>query len=281
MNIAEAIRTADERLRIAGVDEHHREAASLLAHIIGREAVFLIAHPEYELTGAVACAFDEVVARRERREPFHYIVGRKESYGLEFEVASGVLIPRPETEILVEDAIESLSALADPDLFEIGVGSGCISVSILVNVPNGLAVAVDISGEALSIAGRNAARHGVADRLELRKGDVYEGLEGAFDLIVSNPPYIPDGDLASLQAEVGGFEPHGALFGGGDGLDIVRRIVSGAPRFLKPGGGLLIEIGFGQAESVKDMFEAGVWEDVDFLPDMQRIPRIAKARSRS
>ena len=281
MNIAEAIELGGERLRNAGVDEHRREASSLLVYVIGKEAVFLIAHPEYALTGQEAEAFNEVIGRRANREPFHYIVGHKEFYGLDFEISPGVLIPRPETEILVEDAISIISGSVDPAFFEIGVGSGCISVSILHHAKGAHADGVDISGDALTVAAKNAIRQGVADRLTLRRADVYENLTGSFDLIVSNPPYIPNDDLASLQAEVGQFEPHAALFGGDDGLDVVRRIVRGAPEFLKPRGYLLIEIGFGQAESVKGMFDATIWEGVEFLHDMQRIPRIAKARSRS
>lgn len=281
MNIAAAIKMAGERLSNAGIDEHRREASSLLAHVIGRELVFLIAHPEYELTGSEASSFNEAVGRRASREPFQYIVGHKEFYGLDFEVSSGVLIPRPETEILVEDAISIISGSVDPTFFEIGVGSGCISVSILHQAKGAHADGVDISGDALTVAAKNAIRQGVADRLTLRRADVYENLTGSFDLIVSNPPYIPNDDLASLQAEVGQFEPHAALFGGDDGLDVVRRIVRGAPEFLKPRGYLLIEIGFGQAESVKSMFDPTIWEGVEFLHDMQRIPRIAKARSRS
>lgn len=278
MKIFEAIGSAAIRYRDAGIANERREASSLLAFVLGREDVFIIAHPEYELTENEAAAFEYVVRRRALHEPFHYIVGRKEFYGLEFEVVPGVLIPRPETEILVEAAISILSGSESPVFYEIGVGSGCISVSILHNVNTARAVGVDVSDMALSVTARNADRHGVAGRLTLRKADVFDALDGAFDLIVSNPPYLEDGDLESLQAEVGGFEPHTALFGGRDGLDIVRRIVAGAPEFLKPHGFLLIEIGFGQAGSVKELFDAAVWESVEFLPDLQGIPRIVMAR---
>lgn len=280
MNISDAIEFAAETLRNAGVGEPRREASSLLRFVLKKEAIFLIAHREYELTGEESVRFAEIIARRELREPFQYITGRKDFYGLEFEVSPGVLIPRPETEILVEDSIKIAAEIPGPHILEIGVGSGCISVSILHNLKNARAVAVDISDDALALTARNAERHDVSDRLTLRKGDVYEGLEGVFDLIVSNPPYIPDGHLESLQAEVGRFEPHTALFGGDDGLAIVRCIVDGAPSFLKPCGFILIEIGFGQSASVKDMFNALVWEDVEFLSDLQKISRIAKARLR-
>ena len=280
MNIFAAIDSAAIRFRDAGIANERREASSLLAFVLGREDVFMIAHPEYELSKSEAAAFENVVKRRALREPFHYIVGRKEFYGLEFEVAPGVLIPRPETEILVEAATSIMSGTESPAFYEIGVGSGCISVSILQNVNTARAVSVDISETALSVTARNADRHGVAGRLTLRKADVFEALFGAFDLIVSNPPYIEDGDLESLQTEVGGFEPHTALFGGRDGLDIIKRIVAEAPEFLKSHGFLLIEIGFGQAGSVKELFAAAVWESVEFLPDLQGISRIVKARMR-
>ena len=278
MNISEAIGFAAVRLRDAGIANERREASSLLAFVLGREDVFLIAHPEYELAENEAAAFEKVVSRRALREPFHYIVGRKEFYELEFEVAPGVLIPRPETEILVEAAISIISGTESPVFYEIGVGSGCISISILHNVNTAAAVGVDISDTALSITAKNADRHGVGDRLTLRQADVFDGLSGAFDLMVSNPPYIEDGDFESLQAEVGGFEPHTALLGGPDGLSIVRRIVADASSFLKPHGFLLIEIGYGQAESVKELFDVDMWESVEFLPDLQGISRIVKAR---
>ncbi|HQZ96466.1 MAG TPA: peptide chain release factor N(5)-glutamine methyltransferase [Pyrinomonadaceae bacterium] len=277
-NIADSVARASAKLQDAGIDDARREASSLMAFAIGKTSAFIFAHPEYELTEAESKAFDSAVERREAREPFHYIVGRKEFYGLDFTVAPGVLIPRPETELLVEDAINILGELPNPRFVEIGVGSGCISVSILHNSPRATAVAVDISEPALGIARKNAEFYNVADRLALHHGDVYQGVEGEFDLIVSNPPYIPDSDLTTLQTEVGSFEPHSALFGGDDGLYIVRRIVADAPKFLKKGGHILIEIGFGQARSVKELFDVAIWCEIDFIRDLQGIERIAKAR---
>ena len=278
MNISAAINSAADTLDKAGITEHRREAASLLAFVLNREPVFLIAHPEYELNIAESKVFAEAVSRRASREPFQYITGHQEFYGLDFEVGPGVLIPRPETEILVENAISILSDYEDPKFFEIGVGSGCISVSILHNVQKAFADGVDISNIALSVAKRNAATHHVEERLKLREADAFDNLTGKFDLIVSNPPYIPTGDLGSLQSEVGLFEPHSALFAGADGLDIVRRIVAGAPQFLNPKGFLLIEIGFGQSESVKELYDDSIWESINYLADQQNILRVVKAR---
>ncbi|CAN5410183.1 peptide chain release factor N(5)-glutamine methyltransferase [soil metagenome] len=281
MNITEAIAAAAARLEKSGVAEHRREASSLLRFVLDKDQTFLIAHPEYVLSESEESEFNVVIERRAGREPYHYIVGTREFYGLDFEVSPGVLIPRPETEILVEDAIAFCSNIDDPSIFEIGVGSGCISISLLYNLKNANGIAVDISSSALEIAAKNARRHGVFDRLKLCESSLFDNLEGRFDLIVSNPPYIPDSDLDGLQKEVVQYEPHSALFGGADGLGIVRQIVAGAPDFLKPGGRLLIEIGFGQAEAVEKMFDTEIWSSVDFLLDFQGISRVARADLRT
>ena len=278
MTIFNALNLATELLSSSNIAEPRREASSLLTFVLKKEAVFLFAHPEYELTDDESIRFEEVLRRRTLREPFQYITGSKEFYGLEFEVEPGVLIPRPETEILVEEAIAILSKQQGSRFYEIGVGSGCIAVSILHAVPNAQAVGVDISTKALALAARNAERHHVADRLMLEDANLFEGLSGEFDLIVSNPPYIPDGHLESLQAEVGRFEPHTALFGGTDGLSIIKRIVNGAPQFLKPEGFLLIEIGFGQAAGVRNLFDLSIWKTVEFLPDHQGISRVVRCQ---
>jgi len=277
MTIAEALFIGSERLRLADIDESRREAASLLAFVLAKTAVFLIAHPEYVLTDEDQARYQDILRRRSGREPFHYIIGRKEFYGLDFHVEPGVLIPRPETELLVESVVRTLGPMTHPKFLEIGVGSGCISVSVLFNLPTANAVAVDLSERAISVSAANAHRHHVGDRLRLIRGDIFDGVSENFDLIVSNPPYIPDLDLASLQPEVSKFEPHEALFGGQDGLSIIRRIINGAPRFLKPGGSITLEIGFGQADAVAEMFRQSVWSNADFIQDLQGINRIVTA----
>jgi len=277
MNIASAIDFGCGALDEAGITAPRREAASLLCYILNKNAAFLIAHPEYELTADRSLLFKSVVRRRALREPFQYIVGRQEFYGLAFEVRPAVLIPRPETEILVETAINFLSRFEHPRFFEIGVGSGCISISILYTLQKASGVGVDISEQALESAAQNARKHGVTDRLILREANLFDGLGESFDLIVSNPPYIPDADIASLQPEVVDFEPRTALAGGIDGLSIIERIVDNAPSHIRTGGGLIIEIGFGQAALVRGFYDPGVWSGVEFLPDLQGIPRIVKA----
>jgi release factor glutamine methyltransferase len=286
MNVADALLSASTLLDDAGVADPRREAASLLALALGKPNTFLIAHPEYELTQDQAVLFNSHVARREKREPFQYIALKQEFYGLDFEVTPAVLIPRPETEILVEEAIRELNRLEKLDeineltFCEIGVGSGCISVSILLKVPPATAVATDISAAAIDVARRNAEVHGVADRLLLQQGDLFAEVDQKFDMIVSNPPYVPDGDLTDMQLEVRDFEPHNALFAGRDGLDIVRRIIDDAPKCLNHDGLLLMEIGIGHAHILRGHFVPSIWNEPEFLSDLQHIERTLKVRLR-
>jgi release factor glutamine methyltransferase len=277
MKIGDGLIDAASRLNSSGVTEPRREASSLLALALQKPKAFLIAHPEYKLTDEEQRTYESVVARREKREPFQYITGRQEFWGLEFEVAPGVLIPRPETELLVEAAVEHLKGYDALTFAEAGIGSGCISVSILRTLPNVSAIATDISQAAIDIAEKNAARHGVADRLEIRKTDLLEGLVGPFELIVSNPPYIPDGDIDSLQPEVRDFEPRGALAGGSDGLDIIRRLVRDSGHILNVRGVLMMEIGAGQATAVASLFDSREWGSPEFRYDLQAIPRVVIA----
>lgn len=277
--LAEILREAGDRLEESGVADARREAASLLEFALSRNKTFLYAHPEYELSTAEESRYRTYFERRAAREPFQYIVGRQEFYGLEFEVTPEVLIPRPETEMLVGRAIDALSGMDSPRFCEVGVGSGCIAVSILFHVPKANATGLDISAGALQIAGRNAENHGVADRMELRQSDVFSALRGQkFDLVVSNPPYVRAADVVGLQPEVRDFEPHAALTDGSDGVSIIRQIIEGAPEFLKPGGGLFIEIGFDQGYEVGKMLRSNVWEYAEIVPDFQGIPRMAAAR---
>ena len=279
MKIGNAVRAIAEILEVQNVPEPLREASILICLAIKKDKAFLIAHPEYELRVDERSLLQDFANRRANREPYQYIAGHQEFYGLEFEVTPDVLIPRPETEILVERAIRSLTERPGSSTFlEVGVGSGCIAVSILASVSNSIAAAVDISDKALAVAGRNASKRGVSERLRLFVSDVYTNVEQRnFDLIVSNPPYVPNADLETLQPEVRNFEPYASLSDGGNGLSIVEKLIRGATNFLKPGGELLIEIGFDQSPRVENMFDARLWETVEFLPDLQGIPRIAHA----
>jgi release factor glutamine methyltransferase len=278
MNVDEALKDAAQRLEIAGLEQPRREAASLLTFTLGKPQAFLIAHSEYVLSDDEERSFGFILARREAREPFQYITGKQEFWGLEFEVAPGVLIPRPETEVLVEAAIEHLRRIRSPGFVEVGAGSGCISVSLLHSVPDATAIATDISATALEIAGRNAARHQVAQRLELLRGNLLGRTTAAVTtLVVSNPPYIPQKDIAGLQPEVRDYEPTEALVGGIDGLDFIRQLVRESSHILPPGGVLMMEIGAGQAAAVAALFDSDEWGSPEFREDLQAIPRVVIA----
>jgi release factor glutamine methyltransferase len=277
--LSEKLDEADAILRDGGVVDPRREAASLLALAIKRDKAFLIAHPEYLLDPAEASVIDGFVRRRASHEPFQYISGVQEFYGLEFDVTPDVLIPRPETEMVVERALELIGDHGFTSFCEVGIGSGCIAVSILHHAKSGRAVGLDISRAALRVAQRNAERHHVGQRLTLLGSDVFGALsDEKFQLIVSNPPYVPVSDIEGLQAEVRDHEPRIALTDDADGLSIIRRIVDGAPGFLQSNGSLLIEIGFDQSEKVAAMFDPLVWQTTELMPDLQGIPRLVCSR---
>jgi len=282
MTISQALAEAKSLLHDAGIPEPSKEASSLLAFALKCDRTYLIAHCDDDLTKEESISFESLVQRRASHEPYQYIVGVQEFFGLEFEVTPAVLIPRPETEILVEAAIEFLSTKDQPTFCEIGVGSGCISVSILKKLPDARAIAVDISTAALDQAIANARKHNVDDRINFMISDVYASVPvSRFDAIVSNPPYVPAVDLQSLQAEVRDHEPTVALMGGASGLDVIERVINGAYKRLFNGGVLLVEIGFKQSALVDVMLGRESWVDVGFLPDLQGIPRILKTTKRA
>jgi release factor glutamine methyltransferase len=211
-SVGESLRRSKSILADNGIAEPGREAVSLMMLATGRDRTFIYAHPEHLLTTDELSELDSLLRRRSSREPLQYISGVQEFFGLEFEVTPDVLIPRPETEMVVEHAIEFLNKCETPRFCEVGVGSGCISIAILHHVRHASAVATDVSPAALEVAALNSGKHHVADRLRLLKADVFENLPAqTFDLIVSNPPYVPIEDIADLQAEVRDFEPHSAL----------------------------------------------------------------------
>jgi release factor glutamine methyltransferase len=279
MNISDILKIAAEILRESGIEQPHREAVSLLIFTLKRDRTFLIAHDDYELSSEENARFQNFLQRRAKREPLQYITGKQEFYGLDFEVSADVLIPRPETEIIVENALEILREIENPRFCEVGVGSGCISIAILHELKNTSAIGLDISEKALKIARKNAATHQVSERFSLKNSDVFNVLQDEkFDLIVSNPPYISSEEMTNLQTEVGRFEPWTALTDGKDGCSIIEKIVKDAPRFLGMKGYLLMEIGFGQAKKVFEIFDREIWQTVEILPDLQGIPRTVKAR---
>jgi release factor glutamine methyltransferase len=284
LTIADALREAAEALRKSGVAEARREAGSLLSHATGSDKTFLITHADERLTAEQLRSFRSTVERRATGEPLQYIKGSQEFYGLDFEVNADVLIPRPETELLVETALELLKGARSPLICDVGTGSGCIAVSLLHARTDARAYALDVSTAALQVAARNAIRNGVADRIEFLISDCFDALasvehgETRFDLIASNPPYVAEADLEGLQREVREHEPRGALTPGGDGLSVIRRLVSEAPRHLKPGGHLVMEIGFDQHEQIAALVVPRVWTLLDIRRDLQGIPRTVVLR---
>ncbi len=280
--IARAVVEAAQILRRAGVPEARREAASLLEHVTGRDRTFLITSAETALAPDEVNRLRALVMRRAAGEPLQYITGHQEFYKLDFEVTPDVLIPRPETELLVETALDLLDEPGGPALIlDVGTGSGCIAVSLLHELDDARSVGVDISQPALRVAARNAARAGVRERLLLVASDGLTALDPSrarFTMIVSNPPYVAEDALRGLQREVRDHEPRVALTPGGDGLRVIRALIDEAPRFLDAGGHLLLEIGFDQHEAVRKLIDPRVWELLDIHKDLQGIPRTVALR---
>jgi release factor glutamine methyltransferase len=274
-SIADSMREASQTLQATGVPEARREAGSLLSFVTTRDRTFLISHAEDLLDDTSLDRFEKVVARRAEGEPLQYITGTQDFYGREFRVTPDVLIPRPETELLIEAALEVVAGVSAPLICDVGTGSGCIAVTLLCERGDARMVAVDVSEAALAVAADNVRRHGVGERIELKVSDCFAGLEPtAFDLIVSNPPYVSFAALAGLQREVRDHEPLVALSPGADGLSVIRRLLHDGPAFLKPNGHLIMEIGFDQGEAVQELIDPEMWRSVEIRPDLQSIPRI-------
>ena len=277
-SIAEALREASLLLEHNGVPEARRDASSLLSFVLGKDRTFLISHAEDPVDDDSLDRLREFVERRAAGEPLQYVTGVQDFYGREFRVTPDVLIPRPETELLVEAALEVSNG---EFICDVGTGSGCIAITLLCERPGARTVAVDKSAAALEIAKFNAAKQSVTDRAVFVVSDCFDALdrnEHQFDLIVSNPPYVSESALAGLQREVRDHEPLVALSPGSDGLSIIRRLLTDAPAFLKSNGYLLMEIGFDQGEKVRNLIDESVWSLVEVRPDLQCIPRIVVLR---
>ena len=281
LSIAQALVEATQLLRKAGIGEARRDAGTLLANQIGRDSTYLIAHAERELTATDVTRYRDAVERRAGGEPLQYINGHQEFFNLDFTVTPDVLIPRPDTELLVETALDLIDKDEVRYICDVGTGSGCIAISILYERPRAFGLALDISPSALRVAASNAERHGVRDRLDLVASDCFAALNishARFHLIASNPPYVPESTFDSLQREVRGHEPRQALTPGGDGLGMIRRLLAEAPDFLLTGGQLLFEIGFDQHEAVRKLIDQQVWKILDIHSDLQGIPRVVLLR---
>lgn len=271
----------------AGVGAPALDAEVLLAHVLGVDRARLHASPEDEAREEDAARYRDLVARRASRVPLQHLTGVQEFWSLRFHVTPAVMIPRPESETLVEAFLRH-NDRPDPVVVDIGTGSGCLAIAVAHEAPGALVHATDVSEEALMVARQNASNLDVGGRIAFYRGDLFEpleglGLEGQVDFILSNPPYIGEGDLAALEPEVRDHDPRAALTPGPDGLAIHRRLEGEAPRFLKPGGWLIAEIGMGQEGPLRRIYgESGSGMSiVEVVPDLAGIPRALVARAAS
>lgn len=314
LDVRAALKEAIARLRAARVPSDTLAAELLLMHALGRDRTWLYTNPEFLLDSAAAEAYFALIARRADGEPTQYLTGKQEFWGLEFEVTPAVLIPRPETEHVIEVALERLgergikinmkTGAPNPPLriADVGTGSGCLAVALAHELPHAEIIATDISAPALEVARRNATRHAVAERVHFLHTNLLEGIPLSplvtrhsplgFDLIVSNPPYIARNDSATLPREVRDHEPHAALFGGPTGVEIYSRLIEQAAALLRPGGILVLELGYNFADEVRKMFDVqhprkgsqvpgkgslGDWSNISITNDLAGIPRVIAA----
>ena len=280
MNCAHLLKEAESQLDMKGVPTPALDAQVLLAHCIGRDRSFLHAHPEREFSDAEARRFRLLIARRMNREPVAYITGMKEFWSLPIAVNRNVLIPRPDTEIVVEAALNLFERLEKTRILEIGTGSGAISITMATEREKAIITATDYSREALAVAVRNALNNGAEQRITFLQGDLFTPVTGRYDIIVSNPPYISEGDFDLLEPEVREHEPRAALIAGPDGTEFHRRLVEGAPDFLADGGWLVMELGVGQKKALEKMMHENGYCDIVFDRDYAGIERVVRARMR-
>jgi len=272
------LKLATDHFAAKGIESARLDAELLLGHATGLERVELYTNYDRPLTAAEVDRYRELVRRRARREPVAYIIGKREFWSLEFAVDRRVLIPRPETETLVEAAIEKARDRGGLRIVDVGTGCGAVAVALAVELPRARIVATDVSQAVLEVAPANATRHGVAERIEFRHGSLLEPLaEGErFDLIVSNPPYCREDEVDALEPEVRVWEPDGALVSGRDGLWHSQRLVTEAPEYLDESGWLLIEVGT-QAAEVHALLERSGWREIRVHRDLAGRDRVVAA----
>jgi len=258
-----------------------RDTELLLLHVLHIDRATLLAHPDRMLTAEEFAAYQAAIERRLGNEPIQYITGQQEFFGLLLKVTPATLIPRPETEHLVEAVLERVPHDREIDILDVGAGTGAIALALAANLPQARLAAVDLSAAALAVARENASTHHLDRRIRFFWSDLLATLpadkqDAAFDAIVSNPPYIPETDRAELHPQVRDHEPAEALFAGTTGLDIYRRLIPQAHLALKPGGLLALEIGHGQSEALSGLLEG--WQNVTLVADLQQIPRVILAQ---
>jgi release factor glutamine methyltransferase len=284
-----ALTSAITRLTADRVPSPRMNAELLLMFTLNCDRAYLYAHPERELTTEEQSRYEAILAERARGVPAQYITGHQEFWGMEFIVTPAVLIPRPETEHVIETVLECVARTCpQPEskallragsirIADVGTGSGCIAIALAKELPQAEIHATDVSAAALDIARANAVRHQFANRIQFHQTDLLSGLAGhAFDLIVSNPPYIGESEADQVQLEVRKFEPRNAVFAGPTGAEVIARLIPQAHDALKPGGWLVIEISSAVVDIVKNLLHD--WHDVRITPDLQYLPRVARAR---
>ena len=276
MQLRDALRWAIDALEANDIGSPRLNAETLLMFALNCHRAHLYAHPERELSEDELQGYKEAIAERSSGVPAQYITGHQEFWGLDFLVTSAVLIPRPETEHLVETAIEIAREAKHPVIVDVGTGSGCIALALQNELPKAEVHATDVSPDALEIARANAARLRL-EGVRFHSTDLLDGFPEEFaDMIVSNPPYVGECEADKVQAQVRKFEPHIAVFGGQQGHETIHKLIEQAQRALKPSGWLLMEIGYTQSPMLEELLKA--WSDVHFVPDLQGIPRVAVAR---
>lgn len=273
-NILEILTSAKSTLKAAGVDSAFLDAELLMAHILGKTREFVVGRPEYELSENEEKSFAELLPRRQEREPLAKIIGKKEFWGREFLVNGSTLDPRPDSEALIEAVCELFPNHDEAlKIIDLGTGSGCLLLTILAEYPQSLGIGVDIADTTLDVAKRNAEKLGLAKRCDFILNDWAEGLNGKFDLIISNPPYIKNSDIHNLAREVSGYEPRLALEGGGDGLECYKVLFPQIKTLLNKNGKIVFEFGKGQEMDVKEILEQSGMRFVSFKSDLSGAPR--------
>lgn len=278
-SVSEFVFAGAERLgRGPHPDRALQDAERLMMHVLGKDRAWMLAYWHDEIGTECTIPYRSVIERRRSGEPIQYIVGEAEFYGLPFRVTRDVLIPRTETEHAVEKVLELAGGLSGPRIVDVGTGSGAIAVAVASKLPQASVTAIDLSPAALAVALENAARNNVADRIRFLGGDLLDPVRGEFfNIVVSNPPYVAESDRALLSVEVRDFEPALALFADGDGLAVYRRLIPEAAAALSPGGWIVLEVGYGQQVAVRAMLEEAGFGEIDFVADLQGIPRVACA----
>jgi len=283
VTIAEAIQKAAEILAAHNVPDARLDAEFLLRHALGKDRAWLLVHMQDRLDDQGQRSFQRSIERRKHREPLQYIIGTQEFWGIPLTVTPDVLIPRPETEFVVEAALKAVSGLDTPVIVDLCTGSGCIAISLAKELPKARIFATDRSDRAVHVAQENARQNDVADRIRFLEGDLFEPLEemdirGRIDVIVTNPPYVRSGDLTTLQPEVRDFEPEMALVAGPEGTEVAERIIHQAPGYLKLGAPLIMEMGIGQTAALRKILESThKFGSIEIVRDLAGIERVITA----